>query len=103
MLGHDGPPTSFYRQHLLTGEDLPRCPMRTLQLAAETDRAVSTELGRYLTTVFPMYTDGHLLEDGGVSAQPARSLEILGLIRESEAQIDAKYVEITKHSREGSE
>lgn len=95
MLGHDGPPTAFWRENLITKEKLDRCPMRTTQLIRETDPDVVDELDRYREIYFPAYEDGHLLVAGGIGDQPARYLDIVGRIRSIEKQITARYLELT--------
>jgi hypothetical protein len=93
-LGHDGPPTNLWRENLLTGETLPRCPVRTLLLADEDPgtSALARELDRYADVYFPAYEQGYLLEAGGVSDQPARYWELIGLVRELRADTQARYL-----------
>lgn len=67
QLGHDGPPV-MYRENLITGEPLARCPLRAMQLA---DPAVIDEAERMRLEYYPLYTAGHLLVEGGVADQPA--------------------------------
>lgn len=91
LLGHDAPPTGFWTHHLLTGEPLARCPVRTLQLAARED---VEELDRYLTLYWPAYEKGHLLTAGGIGDQPARFLEFLAAIEATRERIDARWLEL---------
>jgi hypothetical protein len=93
-LGHDGPPTNLWRENLLTGEPLSRCPVRTLQLAEEDleSAALVRELERVADVYFPAYEQGVLLEAGGVSDQPARYLDLIGLVRELRADTQERYV-----------
>jgi hypothetical protein len=99
MLGHDGPPAGIWRENIITGEPLARCPVRTIQLAHDTP--VGAEFTRYLTTYFPAYEDGFLLEPGGIGAQPARYLAILGAIREMNNRMRAKDEEFEATQKEG--
>lgn len=94
QLGHDGPPTSPWTENLLTGEPLTECPLRTLLRAWDTAPQLAAELDRYLGTYYPLYQDGHLLEAGGVSDQPARYLDYIVAIRSTEAAVQKKRDEI---------
>ena len=89
--GHDGPPTGFWPDNLLTGQELTRCPIRQLQLA---DDALSAEVVRWRDVYYPLYRKGHLLVAGGVSEQPARYLEAMQYLERLEAVIEKKYVQI---------
>jgi hypothetical protein len=73
-LGHDGPPTLHWRDNLVTGEPLTRCPVRMRQLA---DSALLAEVERHEETYHPLYTRGHLLEPGGIAQQPARWVDYM--------------------------
>ena len=90
MLGHDAPPTSFWRENLITEAPLTECPLRTLLRASAAER---DELDRHVTTYYPAYRDGHLLVEGGVADQPARYLAIVRQLRESEETQERKYLE----------
>jgi hypothetical protein len=94
MLGHDGPPTSFWRENLLTGEPLHECPLRTWLRAFEDQPALAQELVRYTGTYFPAYEDGHLLEAGGLADQPARYLDGMIAIRDTKRAVQARYDEL---------
>lgn len=100
MLGHDGPPQSFWRENLVTDEPLARCPVRTLQLARESDLILAREVERYDDTLYPAYRDGHLLVKGGIGDQPARYLEIINLVRHYEISVEAKATELAKRETE---
>lgn len=96
MLGHDGPPTQFWQQNLITDEPLARCPLRTLQLAGSGDRAdLLDEVNRYLDVYYPALEAGFLLEQGGVGDQPARYWDLIDAVRATAARQQAKYDELT--------
>lgn len=81
---------------MLTDEPLVRCPMRTIQLASERRDPIAAEVERYAGTYYPAYKAGHRLTDGGIGDQPSRYLELIGVFREVESQIEAKLIEIMK-------
>lgn len=93
MLGHDGPPTSYWRENLVNGEKLERCPVRTLQLA---DPQLDAEVTRHVAEYFPFYDDGHLLAKGGIADQPARYLAYMSEIRRLRAVVNMKYTELNE-------
>lgn len=93
MLGHDGPPTTYWRENLVDGKPLERCPVRSLQLA---DESLVGEINRHVNEYFPFYEDGHLLVSGGIADQPARYLVYMGEIRHVWALVDAKYAELSE-------
>jgi hypothetical protein len=99
MLGHAGPPTSLYKEHLITGEPLERCPVRTIQLAEQERPALGAELERYIRTYYPAYEDGHLLVSGGIGDQPARYLALINAIRDMNAESDAKDAAIEQANK----
>ena len=103
QLGHDGPPTAYWSENLLTGATLTECPLRTILRAWDTDPALAAEFDRYLGTYYPLYQDGHLLEAGGVSDQPARYLDYIVAIRSTEAAVQTKRDEIDEKNRAASE
>lgn len=94
LLGHDGPPQSFWRENLATGVELLECPLRTVIRARETSPEVAEQVARDIDVYFPAYRDGHLLTGGGIADQPARYVESMMLIRDMWNAIDAKDVEI---------
>ncbi|HVX39616.1 MAG TPA: hypothetical protein VHB25_08585 [Gemmatimonadaceae bacterium] len=100
MLGHDGPPGQFWMENLITGEPLQRCPVRALQLAAHDRPALAAEVERYTETYYPAYEDGHLLGAGGIADQPARYLELIGLVRGVRRRAQAKWDELTKANQD---
>jgi hypothetical protein len=100
MLGHDGPPTALYKEHLIDGKPLERCPLRTLQLA---DPELVAEVERHLNEYFPFYEDGHLLVAGGISAQPARTMEFMLEIRRLWGIVDEKYLATIMPQGDGPE
>lgn len=97
MLGHDGPPTQFWKENLIDGKKLERCPLRQLQLA---DPSLVAEINRHVHEYFPFYEDGHLLVAGGVSDQPARYLAYMGEIRQVWGMVDVRHAELTEEGQE---
>lgn len=92
MLGHDGPPTWLWRENLLTGEPLARCPLRSVQLA---DRRLVAEVRRHRDVYHPPYEKhGTLIEPGGLADQPARSVDMLLEIDHLEAKSRRRYEEL---------
>jgi hypothetical protein len=100
MLGHDGPPTAFWRENLVTGKPLDRCPLRTLQLAAREHRELAEEVQRYSQDYVPAFEAHHLLVAGGLADQPARYVEIVRRVREIDARTDERYLELTRETPE---
>lgn len=92
MLGHDGPPT-LWKENLLTGKKLERCPVRSIQLAPS---AVTAEVSRYVDEYYPAYVDGHLLVEGGIAGQPARYLAYMREIKSLETKVELKLHELTR-------
>lgn len=92
MLGHDAPPTTLYTKNLIDEKPLERCPLRTLQLA---DQSLVAEIHRHLNEYYPFYEDGHLLVDGGVSDQPARSMAYMLEIRRLKNVLDARFQKLS--------
>lgn len=95
QLGHDGPPTNFWREHLITGKDLARCPVRELLDARERIPELHDEVVRYVQLYLPAYQDGHLLVAGGIADQPARYLSMIQELLRLSARADEKYLELT--------
>ena len=93
MLGHDGPPTMYWKKNLIDEKPLDRCPLRTILLA---DPSLVSEMARHVNEYFPFYEDGHLLVAGGISDQPARSLAYMSEIRRVWATVDARYAELNE-------
>jgi hypothetical protein len=100
LLGHDGPPEGIFREHLLSGEPLKECPMRTLLRAHDESPAALQELNRYSDLYHPAYDDGHLLVSGGLADQPARYLDLIMALRISENQMQQKYDEVDAKNQE---
>jgi hypothetical protein len=100
LLGHDGPPVTFWTKNLITDEPLERCPVRTILLARDDPRSAIHEVERYVDFYYPAYVDGHLLSSGGIGDQPARYLEIINEVRSAEACVDRKMIEISNENRE---
>lgn len=97
MLGHDGPPQGLWDKNLITEAPLQFCPMRQLLLAPA---SVRDEIDRYVTSYYPAYQDGHLLEAGGLADQPARYVELVQLTRRYDRAVQAKYDELTEESED---
>lgn len=93
QLGHDGPPTFFWTENLIDDTPLERCPIRQLQLARA---QLQAEVVAWRETDFPLYEKGHLLVEGGISAQPARWLAAMRFLEDLRGRQDAKYLELTK-------
>lgn len=74
MLGHDGPPTSYWRENLVNGNRLDRCPVRTMQLA---DPKLARELEMFRFEIYPFWKKGHFPRAGGAGDQSARELAML--------------------------
>lgn len=91
MLGHDGPPTAYWREHLLTDAPLARCPVRDI-LDAPID--VREEVGELLQLLVPAYDAGHLLVAGGLADQPARYVEMIQLVRATRDRVSERLREI---------
>jgi hypothetical protein len=92
ILGHDGPPLgTMWKENLIDGKPLERCPVRTLQLA---DGQLVSEINRHVNQYYPFYEDGHLPVAGGISDQPARTVAYLLEIRRLKGVIDAKHAEV---------
>lgn len=93
QLGHDGEPQGFWDVNLITDEKLTRCPVRLLQLASPELRE---EVIRWKDVYFPLYTKGHLLVDGGISAQPARWLAAMQYLEGLLSRMESKFIELYK-------
>ena len=93
MLGHDGPPTTFWREHLLTGDALRRCPVREILDAPAGARAEVDEL---MGLLMPAYDAGHLLAAGGLADQPARYVEMIQLVRATRARVGERVDELER-------
>jgi alkaline phosphatase len=91
FLGHDGPPTNYWRDNLVTKQPLARCPLRSIQLARETDPTMSAAVDRAVDVLYPAYKDGHLLVAGGIADQPHHYLQMMGVIRDLDALGEATY------------
>ena len=93
ILGHDGPPTQYWKENLIDGKPLERCPLRTILLA---DPNLVSEMTRHVNEYFPFYEDGHLLVAGGISDQPARSIAYMLEIKRVRQTVDARYAELNE-------
>ncbi len=74
LLGHDAPPTSYWRENLINGKPLARCPVRTIQLA---DPKLVNELEQFRLEIYPFWKKGHFPRAGGALDQSARELALL--------------------------
>jgi hypothetical protein len=90
MLGHDKAPTAYWKENLVDGKKLERCPLRSLQLA---DSSLVQEMSRHVNEYYPFYEDGHLLVAGGISDQPARTMAYMLEIRRLWNIVDEKYLQ----------
>jgi hypothetical protein len=95
MLGHDGPPEAFWRENLITGKPLERCPVRTQQLASPN---LMREIDVMRVELYPGWQQGHLLAAGGLEDQPARYLEFMRLFDVMRTLVDKKYLELRPQS-----
>lgn len=93
-MGHDGPPTNYWRENLITNDPLTRCPLRTLQLAPA--REVE-EMARYVDQYYPAWQAGHLLTEGGIADQPARYLSMIEHVARFAGVTQAKKDELAKN------
>lgn len=93
-LGHDGPPRQYWRENLVTGEPLERCPMRTIQLLGESDPSLVAEVEGVRTQLYPLFRRGYLPRSGGVEDQAARTLALLVMLDEMKqlAQVKAEQL-----------
>jgi hypothetical protein len=99
MLGHDGPPTNFWRENLLTGEPLAECPLRTILRAHEERPALAREVDAHLR-YYGAYDRGVLLVAGGISDQPARYIELMDRIDRQKNETEAKHLEMMRTNGE---
>lgn len=94
LLGHDGPPTQFYRENLLTGEPLARCPVRTEQLA---DPALRRAVDYHRLELYPVYRDhGVLPRAGALLDQDAQTLDYLRTIAGYDRRVERKYADLMR-------
>lgn len=100
MLGHDGPPTNFWRENLLTGQPLAECPLRTIIRAHEDHPRLGREVDTHLR-YYSAYDRGVLLVSGGISDQPARYIELMDLIDRQKNETEAKHLELMRKRDEG--
>ena len=77
MLGHDGPPTQFWRANVISEAPLARCPRRDLLEAATEEATLVAEIARHVDLYFPAYQQGILLAAGGLANQPALYAEYM--------------------------
>lgn len=80
----------MWRENLIDGKPLERCPVRSLQLA---DPLLVSEMHRHVNEYYPHYEDGHLLIAGGIADQPARYLAYMNEIGRTRETVDQKYAE----------
>lgn len=99
-LGHDGPPTNFWRENLLTGAPLRECPLRSILRAHEEHPALAREVDTHLR-YYGAYDRGVLLVAGGISDQPARYVELMAMIDDQKHATEAKHLDLMKANAEG--
>jgi hypothetical protein len=95
MLGHDGPPTNFWRENLLTGNPLAECPLRTILRRHEEHPRLAREVDTHLR-YYSAYDRGVLLVAGGISNQPARYVDLMDRIDQQKAATEAKHLELMR-------
>lgn len=93
MLGHDGVPTGFYRNNLVTGEPITRCPLRDWLDASE---EVRSGIRMYEEELYTLYQDGFLHSAGGVGDQDARYIDFMRHISMVRKQTEHRAVEIIR-------
>jgi hypothetical protein len=86
MLGHDGPPETYWRDNLITGKPLERCPVRTLQLA---NPHLVSEIETHRTELWPLWEKGLLLSAGGIADQSARYMDLMREFDHTQTLVDA--------------
>lgn len=91
MLGHDGPPETFWKKNLLTEKPLDRCPVRTLQLA---DQRLVAEIETNRQEIWPLWKRGLLLSAGGVEDQSARYLDMMREFDRTQVRVNRKAKEL---------
>lgn len=102
MLGHDGPPTYYWRENLISGEQLAECPLRTALRSEASDPALIREIERHQTVYLPAYDAGHLLVGGGISKQPARYLAFMNTLTALREKQQTRYAELTAPTSESN-
>lgn len=100
MLGHDGPPESFWRENLLTEKPLERCPVRTLQIA---DPRLAGEIETFRYEIWPLWQRGLLLSAGGIEDQSARYLDMMRVFDRTQERVEAKARDLAGESERDSE
>jgi hypothetical protein len=93
MLGHDVAPVGYWTTNLATGAPLTRCPRRV-----ELDASGSAAEGEVAEAraYWPHYKRGFLPVAGGVSEQPALTLDLLAELDALEQLTKAKFLEIER-------
>lgn len=87
LLGHDGPPGGLWRNNMVTGEPLQRCPRRD---ELEAPEEMGREVSRMRLEYYPLFRRGHLLRAGGLEDQPALYLDHMTLLDGYERLIKRK-------------
>jgi hypothetical protein len=82
----------MWRDNLLNGKPLARCPMRDL---LDADEDLLAELGVNESELYPLFRRGFLYSAGGVADQPARYISWMREIDDARDLAQAKYIEIT--------
>jgi hypothetical protein len=88
----------MWRDNLITGQPLKRCPLRDL-LLAPSDATAEFNVARL--ELYPMFRRGFLYEAGGVADQPARYIAWMNEIDDARAAAQQKYDELTTPPEEG--
>lgn len=88
-LGHDGPPTQFWRKNVITDAPLERCPRRVELDAVGTRQAAEIDEAR--TLYWPHYRRGFLPVAGGVRDQPALTMDLIEQLQHFDAVTTARF------------
>lgn len=83
---------AMWRDNLITGEKLERCPLRDL-LEANSESLSEFNVARL--ELYPMFRRGFLYFSGGVADQPARYIAWMNEIEEARLRAQEKYDELT--------
>lgn len=100
FLGHDGPPTNWYFENLLTGERLTECPLRTILRRSEEQPILAREVDEAIDHITDKYWRRFLLVAGGKADQPARWNDIVTMVGRVRAATEAKDIKLREKKRE---
>lgn len=87
----------YWKENLITGEPLARCPVRDI---LDAPYALRKEVEQHLYEWFPLFEKNHLLFAGGVADQPAK---YLAYMREIAALNDAMNAKLAGDSEKGDD